>query len=128
MRGARGSAENIKGQVLFLQGDVAGAEAAFQEAITRLDSLVTTTPQEDERTRAGVYLALGAANFAQAYTRFARDDQEGGGQNLRAALAAFDSCANMIAQDDPDAFLRTIVRPNCSCTRTEAQKALDGIR
>lgn len=126
MRGARASADVLRAQLELLAQQPADAETWAQSAQTALTPLTRATARDDRRTLATIYLALGAAHLANANARLAQQDKVNGKIQLQNALAAYDACVQLIPSDEPDAFLRTNLLPNCVCTRRDAQTILDG--
>jgi tetratricopeptide (TPR) repeat protein len=128
VRAARASALVLKGQIDMVAMNWPSAEQSFMDATSRLAELEGSIPADDRRSRAAAFVQLGAANLGAAAARVAQNDRVGGRQPLADAVAAFDSCTRLIPIDDPDAFLRTIILPNCVCSGVTAQEALDGLK
>lgn len=125
---ARATADTLLGTVELLQQNPAAAKALSQNAAVALQALTQTTPADDRRTRANVYLALGNAYALNGSAQHALQDAPSAVTQFENATRAYDACVNMIPADDPDAFLRALLLPNCFCARADAQKILDGLK
>ncbi len=128
LRGARASADVLRAQLELLAQNFSDAESFSQNAQTALTPLPSATARDDRRTLATLYLVLGAAHLANANARLAQQDTANARTQLQNALAAYDACIQLIPSDEPDAFLRTNLGPNCVCTRRDTQTILDGLR
>lgn len=125
---ARATADTLLGTVELLQQNPAVAETLARNASATLQTLTQTTPADDRRTRANVYLALGSAYALAGSARHAQNDAPNAIPQFENAASAYNACVNMIPADDPDAFLRALLLPNCFCARADTQKILDGLR
>lgn len=127
VRAVRATADTFLGLLEFIKRNEAGADPLLQKAASALQPLTQTTPPDDVRTLANVYLALGNAQWLDASSQLAKNDTPQAKAQAQAALNAYTACEKLIPNDEPDAFLRVLL-PNCSCARMEVQKMLDGLK
>lgn len=127
VRAVRATADTFLGLLEFVKQNEAGADAPLQKAVNALQPLTQSTPPDDRRTLANVYLALGNALWLDASAQLAKNDPAQAKAQAQAALNTYDACVKMIPADEPDAFLRVLLS-NCSCARPEVQKMLEGLK
>jgi hypothetical protein len=128
IRGAQANALTLGGTLFLLENKLVDAGADLQAAANQFLELARTTPSTDRRTVGGAYLGLGIAQRANGTVRLMQRDLSGGITRLESALNAFGACTSLIAQDEPDTFLRSNIRRNCFCLAESTQDILDSVK
>lgn len=124
----RATADTFLGELEFLDNNAANAEPFLQNAISQLQPLTTSAPPEDRRTLTNIYFSLGNAQFFSANAQLARGDVATSKTRAQDAINSFSACVKLIPTDEIDAFLRSIMLPNCSCRNADAQTMLKGLK
>lgn len=124
----RATADTFLGLLQFLDNKAADAEPFLQSAITALQPLTASAPPEDRRELTNIYLSLGNAQFYSANAQLARGDAAASKMRVQDAINSFSACVKLIPTDEIDAFLRSLMLPNCTCRNADAQKMLEGLK